>query len=133
MNTTRYLVASVVAAVWLFLYGFVANAVILMDYWTSHASPGLMRPEGEEILWAIALSCLLQGLALGYLFVKGHEGKGIGEGFRFGFLIAWFVAGLYVLFYAIQPWGIEPTLVSIVTDGLMYIGAGLVLAALYKA
>ncbi len=83
-------------------------------------------------MWAIIAACLLQGVALGYLFAKGHEGKGWTEGVRFGLAIACFIAGLYLLFYAIQPWGLVPTAVSIVVDGIMYTGAGIVLAVLYK-
>ena len=83
-------------------------------------------------MWAIIASCLLQGFALAWIFTKGYEDKGIGEGLRFGLLIAWFVAALYLLFYAIQPWGMTTTLVSIVADGIMYLGAGVVIAVLYK-
>ena len=133
MNTSRYLTASIVAGLFMFFYGFIANGVILMDYWTATANPGMMRPEGEEKLWAIGLSCVLQALALGWIFVKGYENKGIVEGVRFGVLVAWFVGALYLLFYAIQPMTAGPFLLSVATDSVMYIGAGAVLAALYKS
>ncbi len=133
MNAQKYWIASLAAGVWIFLYGFVANVIILADYWAANASPGLMRPEGEEIMWAIIASCLMQGLALGYIFTRGYENKGIGEGLRFGVLIAWFVAAIYLLFYALQPWGTTSTLVAIATDGIMYLGAGVILALLYRA
>ena len=132
MNMSRYLIASVAAGVWIFFYGFVANAVVLADFWAANAAPGLMRPEGEELIWAIVASCLLQGLALGFIFTQGHKNTGIGEGLRFGVLIAWFVASIYLLFFALQPWTPVTTAVSAVTDGIMYLGAGVVLALLYK-
>ena len=91
-----------------------------------------MRGEGEEVMWAIALSTLVQGLALGYIFTRNFEGKGIGEGVRFGLLIAWFVAGLYLLFYAIQPWELAGTFVAMISDGIGYVGVGVVLSLLYK-
>ena len=83
-------------------------------------------------MWAIVASCLLQGLALGAIFVQGHKNTGIGEGLRFGALIAWFVASIYLLFYALQPWTPVTFAVAAVTDGIMYVGAGVVLALLYK-
>lgn len=132
MNTNKYLIASFGAAVWLFVYGFVVNAIVLMDYWIANTLPGTMRPEGEEIIWAIVVSVLLQGFALGYIFTRNYQAKGVGEGVRFGLLIAWFIAGLYFLFYAIQPWGLVPTFVAIAADGIGYIGAGVVLSLLYK-
>ena len=76
---------------------------------------------------------MLQGLALGYIFTRGYENKGVGEGLRFGVLIAWFVAAIYLLFYALLPWEMTPTLVAMATDGIMYLGAGVILALLYKA
>jgi len=132
MNTKKYLIASVAAGIWIFFYGYLANAVVLADFWAAHTSQGLMRTPGEEIMWAIMLSCLLQGLALGYIFTRGYEATGIGEGVRFGFLIAWFVAAVYLLFYALQPVPFVATAVSMVTDGIMYVGAGIILASLYK-
>lgn len=132
MNTNKYVIASLGAAVWLYFYGFVANAIVLMDYWIANTAPGLMRAEGEEIMWAIVVSMLVQGFALGYIFTRNYEAKGIGEGVRFGLLITWFIAGLYLLFYAIQPWGLAPTFVAIISDGIGYVGAGVVLSLLYK-
>ncbi len=133
MNTTKYWIASLAAAVWILFYGFVANTIVLADFWAGQTSPGLMRPEGEEVMWAIIVSCLLQGLALGFIFTRGYQNKGIGEGVRYGLLIAWFIAGLYLLFYALQPWSQIGLVVAIVTDGLMYVGAGILLALLYRA
>ena len=51
---------------------------------------------------------------------------------RFGLLIAWFVAGLYLLFYAIQPWDLAGTFVAMISDGIGYVGVGVVLSLLYK-
>ncbi len=132
MNTQKYVIASLGASVWLFVYGFVANAIILMDYWTANSSPGLMRPEGTEIMWAIVAAMVIQGFALGYIFTKNFEAKGVGEGVRFGLLIAWFMAGIYFMVYALQPIEMGPMFVGILTDGIGYVGAGAVLAMLYK-
>ena len=132
MNTNKYLIASIAAGTWIFFYGFIVNTVLLKDFWSANVSPGLMRPEGQEVMWAIVASVYLQGFVLSYIFTRGHENRGIGEGFRFGLLIAVFVAALYLLFYAIQPWGMTSTLVTMVVDSVMYIGAGVILAAIYK-
>ncbi len=132
MNVTKYWVASLAAGVWLLLYGFVANTIVLADVWASYGNASIMRPEGEEVMWAAVASCLLQGLALGFIFTRGYQNRGVGEGVRFGLLIAWFVAAIYLLFYALQPWGLAGTGIAIVTDGIMYVGAGVILALLYK-
>lgn len=132
MNGKRYVLSAAAGFVWLMVYGAVMNMVILADFWARETAPGLMRPEGEEIFGAIVLSCLSQAFALAYVFTRGYEARGIGEGLRFGLLVAWFVGSLYLLFYAIQPWEIASTVVSIVADGLMYVGLGAVLALVYR-
>jgi len=133
MNTGKYVVASVVAAVWMLLYGFVMNTIVLKDFWASMAlSEGMMRPENEQVMWAIVVSCLAQALALGYVFIRGYENRGVGEGFRFGLLVAWFIAAVYLLFFAIQPWTLQGWVTSSVVDGGMYIGVRIVLALLYR-
>lgn len=132
MNTNRYLLAAVAGFTWLMAYGFVVNGVLLADFWDSQGNPALYRPEGEEIFGAVVLSFVSQALALGYVFTRGYEGRGLTEGLRFGALVAWFVASLYLLFYAIQPWSIASTVTAMAADGLMYVGLGAVLALVYR-
>lgn len=132
MNNQRYLIAGIGAAIFMFIYGWVVQGILLSDFWAANMPAGSMRPDDEVMLWAIAVSCLLQGLALGYIFVKGYEGLGIGEGFRFGLLIAWFIFAMYIMWYALSPMTNIGFVVGVLTDGIMYIGAGVVLAALYK-
>jgi len=132
VNVSRYLIASTAAMVWIFAYGFVVNAILLADFWAAQTAPGLMRPEGEEVVWAMMASMAVQAFALGFIFTRGYDDRGWSEGLRFGLLVAWFVAGLYLLFYALQPWNLTSTVVSIAVDGLMYVGAGIVLALLYR-
>jgi hypothetical protein len=132
MNTSKYLVASIGAAIWLFIYSFVANVIVLGNYWQTSTSAGLMRADEDQIMWAISASMLVQALALGYIFTRNYEHKGVGEGVRFGLLIAAFVAGLYLLFYGIQPWALTSTFIAMISDGIGYVGVGVVLSLLYK-
>jgi len=132
MNTQKYIIASVGAAVWLFAYGFVVYGLLLADYFAGVTPAALMRPEDQQLIMFIGLGCLIQGLGLGYIFTKNYEAKGVGEGVRFGVLIAIFVIGLYTLMYGIQPYTLQGLLSSMAVDGIMYIGAGAVLALLYK-
>ena len=36
MNTKGYLIASLAAGIWILIYGFVANTIVLADFWASH-------------------------------------------------------------------------------------------------
>ena len=132
MNAKRYIIASLAGGTFIFFYGFIVNTIVLKDFWTAHTGALQMRPEGSQIMWAIVASCYLQGLVLTYIYSKGMRNTEVLEGLRFGALIAAFVASIYLLFYALQPWSIDATIVTMLADGLMYIGAGAVIAAFYK-
>lgn len=132
MNTKRYLLASLGVAVLIFFYGWIIHGFLLADFWAEQMVEGSMRPQGEEVIWAIAVSCLLQGLALGFIFIKGYQNLGIAEGFRFGLLIAWFIIAIYFLHYAISPMEPVALVTGMVVDGVMYVIAGVILAAVYR-
>lgn len=132
MNTNRYILASLAVALFIFLYGWVVHGILLADFWAEQLVEGSMRPQGEEVMWAIVVSCLLQGLALGFIFVKGYQSKGIAEGVRFGLLIAWFIVAIYFLQYALSPMTMTAMVTGMITDGVMYLLCGVILAALYK-
>ena len=132
MNTNRYIIASLAGGAFILFYGFIVNAILLKDFWATHTAALQMRPEGTEIMWAIVVSCFLQGFVLTYIYSKGMRNTEVLEGLRFGVLIAAFVASIYLLFYALQPWGLGATLTTMLVDGVMFIGAGMVIAALYK-
>lgn len=132
MNTKNYIFASVASGIFILLYGYIVNAMLLANFWSSHSGAAIMRPAGTEIMWAIVASCFLQGFVLTAIYIKGMAGNGMTEGLRFGLYIAAFVASIYLLFYGLQPWGLDATVVTMLVDGLMFIGAGIVIAAIYK-
>lgn len=132
MNTTKYSLASVAAGVFFFVYGFVVHAMLLSGFYDANVPPTFMRPDDTPLIWAIGLSCILQGFALGYIFLQNFENKGIGEGVRFGFLIALFWAAAQLLAYGVQPVPFNAVLVSAIADGIGYVGLGAVFALVYK-
>lgn len=132
MNTKRYFLASLGVAVLIFFYGWIIHGFLLAEYWAEQMVEGSMRPAGEEVMWAIVASCLLQGLALAFIFIRGYQNRGIMEGFRFGLLIAWFIIAIYFLHYAVSPMALSTMVVGMIADGVMYVLCGLVLGALYR-
>ena len=132
MNTQKYVISSVAAAVFMFFYGFVVYAILLADYIASVALPGTMLPEGEENIMMIALGTIIQAFGLGLLYTKGHEGKGPMEGVRFGLYVGIFLTGIYVLMTGIGPYNLTDQFTFAAIDTVMYMGAGVVFAMLYK-
>lgn len=132
MNTKSYAMAAVAAAVFFFFYGFVANVLVLGSLYADMEASPLFRPEGEELMGAIALSCLLQACVLGYIFIQNLENKGWMEGARFGAMIGVFYFTLQILNYGIMPLSMGPMITSGIANGLGYVGLGAVFALVYK-
>jgi hypothetical protein len=132
MNTNRWLLASIVAAVFLFLYGWVVYGVLLLSYVTRIAPQGSMVPAGSENFGLIALGCLIQGAALARIFVMGRKGPGAIEGVRFGLYIGALVLGIYVLMAGVTPYTLRAASTFAIIDTVMYVGAGALIAMLYK-
>lgn len=132
MNTQKYVIASLAAAVFMFFYGFVVYTFLLADYVASITIAGTMVAEGEENIMLIALGTVIQAFGLGLLYTKGHEGKGPMEGVRFGLFVGLFVIGIAVLLAGLTPYSVQTKLTFGAIDTVMYIGAGVVFAMLYK-
>ena len=132
MNTQKYVIASLAAAVFMFFYGFLVYGVLLTDYVASITIPGTMVAEGEENMMLIALGTIIQAFGLGLLYTKGHEGKGPMEGVRFGLFVGIFLIGIYVLMAGLTPYSVQTQLTFGAIDTVMYMGAGVVFAMLYK-
>ena len=133
MNTNRYMMASAAAAVAFFFYGFVVNVIMLDGFYMENLSQQMFRPEGSQLMWAIMLSCILQALVLGYIFLRNYEAKGWMEGVRFGFWIALFYGSVQLISFALMPISANVLLVGVIADGLGYICLGAVFALVYKS
>lgn len=132
MNTQKYAIASLGAAVFIFLYGWLVYGLLLADYVASISPAGSMLPQAEQSILFIALGCLIQGFGLGLIFVKGYEARGPMEGVRFGLFLGIFLLGLYVLMTGISPYTLRAAITFTVIDTIMYMGAGVAMAMLYK-
>ncbi len=132
MNTQKYVIASLAAAVFMFFYGFLVYGVLLTEYVASITIPGTMVAEGEENMMLIALGTIIQAFGLGLLYTKGHEGKGMMEGVRFGLYVGIVIIGIYVLFSGVSTQTLKASITYGIIDTVMYMGAGVVFAMLYK-
>lgn len=132
MNTNKYVIASLGAAVFIFIYGWLVYGLLLIDYVNSISPAAMVMEEGSENMMYIALGCLIQGFGLGLIYTKGHEGKGPMEGVRFGLFVGIFLLGMYVLMSGISPYTMQASITFAIIDTIMYMGAGVVLSLLYK-
>jgi hypothetical protein len=69
---------------------FVINAVLLKGAY--EATAHLWRPEAEMKIWLFQVVALFVAYFFTLIFSKGYEGKGIGEGVRYGFYVGMLMA-----------------------------------------
>ncbi len=113
--------------------GYVIHEVMMGDTYEKLAA--IFRPEAEmqSMMWIMMASSALMMLMFCYIFTRGHEGKGISEGVRYGVLIGLLMAG---------PMAIDPHVIFPVPGNVAMIWlisgiatltiAGAIFAAIYK-
>ncbi|MFH1017221.1 MAG: hypothetical protein V1798_03440 [Pseudomonadota bacterium] len=131
MNVKRFLIAAVAVFIVGQFLEYLLHGVFLRSLYESTQS--IWRPDMMDKMWMFRLSGLITSFLLTYIFVKGYEGKGLGEGLRFGMVLGLFVSvPMALCTYAMIA--IPPALaVGWFLGG--FIGTvilGLVLAAIYK-
>jgi hypothetical protein len=113
--------------------GYLVHQVWLADTYEALASA--FRPEAEmmDMMWIMMLTGLGVLFLFCYIFTKGHEGKGIGEGVRYGGLVGVLV-GLpsAVDVYVVYPITAELSAIWFVTGVLSFMIFGAIFAAIYK-
>lgn len=107
------------------LYGFIVHGILLQDLYAD-LPQGLWRPEGEEMMLWIFVAYALMAWTLSALRPAGVITSA--EGFQRGLLLGVFLGSVNFIYYAIQPWTLEVTLVAFAADVFMPAVAGLVMA-----
>ena len=104
MNRSKFIITTLVVFVGMFALDFLFHAVYMVENYKSIAS--IMRPEADQMRYfpALLLGQLFITVGFVYVFIKGREGKGIGEGIRYGLIIGLFFGfGSTIINYAIYP------------------------------
>lgn len=132
MNTKRYVLSAVAAYVFMFAFDFVWHGLLLSDQYK--ATQALWRPEADMgSFFPVAMAV---GLALAFLiafvFTRNYENRGLSEGARFGLYLGVFLGltafGIYP--YLAMPLGLAA--MWFVGGMIKGVGAGMVLALVYR-
>lgn len=132
INSARFVLCTVVLAIFTFIYQMVVHGHLLMPYYTATAH--LWRPEADMqqmFVWCLVFKLALSA-AITLLFTRHYEGRGLEEGVRFGFYVGLLIGLLSASWYMILP--ISGTIaIAWLIDGIVYgILAGVVLAQFYR-
>ena len=130
MNNSRYLIASLVAFVYFFVAEYVFHGAILSGTYELIGSQ--MMREAPVFVWFFP-AYLVLGFVLTYVFVRGYENKGLGEGLRFGIIMGILIGTPNALIrYAVEPWPGDLIVTWIVGTIIEYLIGGVLIAAVYR-
>ena len=130
MNTKRYVLAVVAVFVTVFVYEFLVHGVLLMDMYEQTAD--MWKPQEESSMLLMNFSQLAFAAVLVFIFTRNYEGKGAGEGVRFGLLIGLLLVAIELGVYCYLPVPMALWLAWIVIALGKGIISGLVAGLVYK-
>jgi len=99
----RFIMAFIAAYIFLFVWGWLVNGVLLKDVYAESAR--LWRPESEmrSLFHWIIIGQALVVFAFVMLYASGFAGGGVIAGIRLGLLLEIAAIGMRLGFYAVQP------------------------------
>ena len=133
MKNKTFWIGFVVVYLVMQVLGYVIHEVMMGDTYEKLAA--IFRPEAEmqSMMWIMMASGALMMLMFCYIFTRGHEGKGIAEGVRYGVLIGLLMAGpMAIDQYVIFPVPGSVAMIWLISSIASLTIAGAIFAAIYK-
>jgi hypothetical protein len=133
VNTKRLLMSFVATYIVYNILGYLIHEVWLADTYASLAA--VWRPEAEMTskMWVFWITSAFFCFFFCYIFARGYENRGMGEGFRFGVIITLFYT-LPVVYdsYVIYPIPYSLVLQWLFSGLVVSVILGIVAAMVYK-
>ena len=132
MNIKRYAASVIVAFIFAFLFDMIAHGHLIMPLY--EATEELWRTTDEmEQFYPLSMTVQFLSVAvLTYLYTRNHEGKGIGEGIRFGVIIGLFVGIGWAGMIAYMPIPVTLAGAWFAASFIQMVGLGFLFSLIYK-
>lgn len=132
LNIKRLTLAIVAVFIFTLFSNFVIHELLLKSSY--EATMNLWRPKDEMSRYLVYMlfGQFLIAKFFTIIFAKGYEGRGIGEGVRFGLLMGFFSAGGCFIQYVTTPMPASLLWSWILAGIVQSIGAGIVASLVYK-
>ncbi len=133
MKNKTFWIGLIVVYIVMQALGYVIHEVMMGDTYEKLAS--IFRPEAEmmDMMWMMMVSGAVMMFMFCYIFTRGHEGKGIAEGVRYGVLIGLLMAGpMAIDQYVIFPVPGNVAMIWLISSIASLTIAGAIFAAIYK-
>jgi hypothetical protein len=128
----RFIIAFIAAYIFLFVWGWVLNGVLLKDVYAETAH--LWRPESEmrSLFHWIILGQALVVFSFVMIYATGFAGGGVIAGIRLGLLLEIAAIGMRMAIYAVQPFPGKLIFYGSASGLIEMIIVGAIVGAIYK-
>jgi len=128
----RFILAFIAAYIFLFVWGWLLNGVLLKDVYAE--TPNLWRPQSEmmSLFHWIILGQALIVFSFVMIYATGFAGGGVIAGIRLGILLEIAAIGMRLGFYAVQPIPGKLILYGSISGLIEMIIVGAIVGAIYK-
>jgi hypothetical protein len=128
----RFIIAFIAAYIFLFVWGWLLNGVVLKDVYAE--TPNLWRSQSEmmSLFHWIIIGQALVVFAFVTIYASGFAGGGVIAGIRLGILLEIAAIGMRLGFYAVQPIPGKLILYGSVGGLIEMIIVGAMVGAIYK-
>jgi hypothetical protein len=133
MNTKKYILAVIVVFIVEEFLNWIIHGVILAPLYEATASIWRPLEEMNSMMWIMWIGDLIFSIFFVYIFTKGYENKGAGEGLRYGFLVGCLLSvPMAFSTYATQPIPFSLAVQWLIFGIIALTILGIVAAAVYK-
>lgn len=134
MNTRRFFLAFLATYVVYQATGFLIHGLWLDPVYVSLADVFRPREQMDTMMWMMSVSSAVMVGAFCYIFTRGYENRGIGEGVRFGVIMGLF----FIVVQAFDAYVVYPLPMSLAVKWFaagmaQFIVMGIVVSLIYKS
>ena len=134
MNTKRFLMAFVATYLVYHVVGYLIHEVWLDPVYKDLASVFRPKEEMDQMMWIFFVTSAVMTLMFCYIFTRGYENRGIGEGVRYGLYMGLFFMVVYAYdSYVIYPLPYHLILKWFVSGMVTFVAMGAVVSMVYKS
>jgi hypothetical protein len=128
----RFITAFIAAYVFIFVWGWLLNGVLLKDVYPQ--TPNLWRPQSEmmSLFHWILIGQALVIFAFVMIYASGFAGGGVIAGIRLGILLEVAAIGMRLAIYAVQPFPGKLIVYGSVSGLIEMVIVGAIVGAIYK-
>jgi hypothetical protein len=128
----RFIIAFIAAYVFIFVWGWLLNGVLLKDVYAQ--TPNLWRSQNEmmSLFHWIIIGQGLVILAFVMIYACGFAGGGVIAGIRLGILVEIAAIGMRLAIYAVQPFPGKLIVYGSVSGLIEMVIVGAIVGAIYK-